>query len=97
MRFCILPIASVHTGMIALPSIQSRTTARTADYLENRRAQHRPRTTREEKFAAKSAGWLKTGGDKLEVDVKHGKWVLSHLPAKPRSAPPPVEHYFPTE
>ena len=31
------------------------------------------------------------------VSVKHGKWVLSHLPAKPRSAPPPVEHYFPTE
>jgi hypothetical protein len=36
-RFCILPIASVHIGMIALPSIQSRTTARTADYAENRR------------------------------------------------------------
>jgi hypothetical protein len=31
------------------------------------------------------------------VSVKHGKWVLSHLPAKPWSAPPPVEHYFPTE
>jgi hypothetical protein len=31
------------------------------------------------------------------VSVKHGKWVLSLLPAKPRLAPPPVEHYFPTE
>ena len=38
------PIASVHIGMIALPSIQSRTTAPTADYPENRRARHRHRT-----------------------------------------------------
>jgi hypothetical protein len=35
-------------------------------------------------------------GDKLGVAVKNGRWVLTHIPAKPW-VPAPVEHYFPTE
>jgi hypothetical protein len=52
------------------------------------------------KFAAKSIGWDESRvfveGDKLEVAVKNGRWVLTHLPAKP-PAPKRVEHYFPTD
>ena len=54
----------------------------------------------EGKFAAKSTGWdEKPGfpeGDKLEVAVKNGRWVLTHLPAKPPE-PKPVLRYFPDE
>jgi hypothetical protein len=35
-------------------------------------------------------------GDKPEVAVKNGRWVLMHLPAAPRR-PAPMRHYFPTE
>jgi len=42
--------------VIALPSIQSRITARTADYPENRRAQCRPRTRARRKIRRQS-GW----------------------------------------
>jgi hypothetical protein len=49
------------------------------------------------KFAAKSIGWDENRvfleGDKLEVALKHGRWVLTHTPAKPRP-PEPVRHYF---
>jgi len=49
------------------------------------------------KFAAKSSGWDENRvfleGDKLEVAVKNGRWVLTHTPAKPRP-PEPVRHYL---
>jgi hypothetical protein len=54
----------------------------------------------EVKFAAKSMGWDENRvfleGDRLEVEVKSGRWVLKHLPAKPRS-PAPALHYFPDD
>jgi hypothetical protein len=53
------------------------------------------------KFAAKSTGWDENRvfleGDKLEVAVVNGRWVLSHLPAGPKPPAPPAEHCFPTE
>jgi hypothetical protein len=36
-------------------------------------------------------------GDKLEVSVRNGRWVLTHVPAGPKPVSAPVEHYFPTE
>ena len=55
---------------------------------------------RDGKFAAKSVGWDENRvfleGDKLEVEVKNGRWVLIHLRAAPRK-PEPVRHYFPDE
>jgi hypothetical protein len=36
-------------------------------------------------------------GDDLEVAVRNGWWVLNHVPAGPCPAPPPAQHYFPTE
>jgi hypothetical protein len=54
----------------------------------------------EGKFAAKSTGWNENRvfheGDRLEVAVKNGRWVPTHLPAKP-PAPKPVLHYFPDD
>jgi hypothetical protein len=54
-----------------------------------------------DKFQAKSSGWDENRtfleGDVLEVAVRNGRWVLTHAPAKPVSAPPPVQHYFSTE
>jgi hypothetical protein len=48
-------------------------------------------------FAAKSTGWDENRvfleGDRLEVSVKSGRWVLCHVPAKP-IAPKPVQHYW---
>ena len=45
-----------------------------------------------------SPGWTKIGssskGDRLEVAVKSGRWVLTHVPATP-PAPKPVLHYWP--
>jgi hypothetical protein len=56
---------------------------------------------REEKFTAKSGGWDENRvfleGDKLQVEVKNGRWVLSHLPAAPKPASAAPQHYFPTE
>jgi hypothetical protein len=53
------------------------------------------------KFAAKSSGWDENRtfleGDVLEVAVRNGRWVLTHVAAGPRPAPPPAKHYFPTE
>jgi hypothetical protein len=50
---------------------------------------------------AKSIGWDENQvfleGDVLEVAVRDGRWVLTHVPAGPRPAPPPAQHYFPTE
>ena len=55
----------------------------------------------EGKFAAKSSGWDENRvfleGDKLEIEVKSGRWVLTHLPAKPDRRPKPVLHYFPDD
>jgi hypothetical protein len=52
------------------------------------------------KFAAKSTGWDENRvfleGDRLEVEIKGGRWVLTHLPAK-STAPKPVLHYFPDD
>jgi len=52
-----------------------------------------------EEFQAKSAGWdenrIFLEGDFLEVSVRNGRWVLTHVPARPRPAPPPAQHYFP--
>ena len=54
----------------------------------------------EGKFAAKSTGWDENRvfleGDRLEVSVENGRWVLTHLPAAPRK-PAPVQHYFPDD
>ena len=54
----------------------------------------------EGKFAAKSTDWddnqVFLEGDKLEVAVVNGRWVLTHLPAAPRPMPM-IQHYFPTE
>jgi hypothetical protein len=56
---------------------------------------------RKGKSAAKSAGWdenrIFLEGDVLEVSVRDGRWVLCHVPAGPRPASAPPEHYFPTE
>jgi hypothetical protein len=52
------------------------------------------------KFQAKSGGWDENTfleGDVLEVAVRDGRWVLTHVPAGQRPAPPPAQHYFPTE
>jgi hypothetical protein len=53
------------------------------------------------KFEAKSSGWDESRvfleGDVLEVSVRNGRWVLTHVPAGPRPAPLPAPHYFPTE
>lgn len=42
---------------------------------------------------------MKTGfprvGDKLQIEVKSVRWVLTHVPARP-AAPKPVLHYWPT-
>ena len=52
------------------------------------------------KFAAKSTCWDENRvfleGDKRVVEVKNGRWVLIHEPAKP-AAPTPVLHYFPDD
>ena len=54
----------------------------------------------EGKFSAKSTGWDENRvfleGDKLEVAVVNGRYVLTHLPAKPPE-PKAVQHYFPDE
>jgi hypothetical protein len=53
------------------------------------------------KFQAKLSGWdenqIFLEGDVLEVAVRNGRRVLTHAPAKPISAPPPVQHYFSAE
>ena len=52
------------------------------------------------KFAAKSTGWDENRvfleGDRLEVEVKNGRWMLTHVPATP-CQPAPVQHYFPDD
>jgi hypothetical protein len=53
------------------------------------------------KFQEKSSGWDENRtfleGDVLAVAVRHGRWVLTHVPAAPRPIPLAVQHYFPTE
>jgi hypothetical protein len=55
----------------------------------------------EGKFAAKSTGWDENRvfleGDKLVVEVKTVRWVLTHKPWGPRPAIEPVKPYFETE
>jgi hypothetical protein len=55
----------------------------------------------EGKFAAKSSGWDENRvfleGDVLEVSVRSGRWVLTHIPAEPPPPPAPAQHYFPAE
>ena len=36
-------------------------------------------------------------GAVLEVAVRNGRRVLTHVPARPGPAPPPAQRYFPTE
>jgi hypothetical protein len=52
------------------------------------------------KFAAKPTGWDKNRvfleGDKLEIAVANGRWVLTHLPAAHRP-PIMVRYYFPDD
>jgi hypothetical protein len=54
----------------------------------------------EGKFTAKSSGWdenrVLLEGDHLDIVVKHGRWVVTHVPAKPRPPAKP-QHYFPTD
>jgi hypothetical protein len=53
------------------------------------------------KFVTKSSGWdedrIFLEGDKLEVAVKNGRWVLTHLPARSPPAAELIRHYFPDE
>jgi hypothetical protein len=54
------------------------------------------------KFSVKSSGWdenrILLDGDALEIAVDRGRWVMTHVPAKPRgSSVVLVERYFPTE
>jgi hypothetical protein len=97
MRFCILPIASVHIGMIALRRFNRALPREPQTILKTDERSTVLELTHEEKFAAKSSGWLKAGGDKLEVAVK--KRPLGDDPSarRPPPEPPPVEHYFPME
>jgi hypothetical protein len=50
------------------------------------------------KFAAKSSGWDENRiffeGDVREAEVCNGRWVLTRVPAGPRPAPPPAQHFF---
>jgi hypothetical protein len=52
------------------------------------------------KFTARSTAWDENRvfleGDKLEVAVNNGRWLLTALPAKPPE-PKPVLHYFPDD
>jgi hypothetical protein len=52
------------------------------------------------KFGAKSTVWDENRvfleGDLVEIAVKNGRGVLTHVPAKP-AAPKPVQHYFPDD
>jgi hypothetical protein len=54
----------------------------------------------EGRFAAKSTGWDENRvfleGDRLDIEVKNGRWVLTHVPAAPRPVKP-VQHYFPDD
>jgi hypothetical protein len=47
------------------------------------------------KFQAKSSGWdeNRTFLEGAVLEVRNGRWVLTHVPAGPR----PAQHYFPTE
>jgi hypothetical protein len=53
------------------------------------------------KFQQKSSAWDENRtfleGDVLEVEYAMAARVLTHVPAGPRPAPPPAQHYFPTE
>jgi hypothetical protein len=53
------------------------------------------------KFQQKSSAWDENRtfleGDVLEVEYAMAASVLTHVPAGPRPAPPPAQHYFPTE
>jgi hypothetical protein len=64
--------------------------------------QHRPpRNGLGGKFQQKSSAWDENRtfleGDVLEVEYAMAARVLTHVPAGPRPAPPPAQHYFPTE
>jgi hypothetical protein len=54
----------------------------------------------EGQFAAKSSSCDENRvfleGDRLEVSVKNGRWVLCYVPARP-TAPKPVLHCFPDD
>jgi hypothetical protein len=53
------------------------------------------------KFQQKSSAWDENRtfleGDVLEVEYAMAARVLAHTSAGPRPAPPPAQHYFPTE
>jgi hypothetical protein len=53
------------------------------------------------KFQQKSSAWDENRtfleGDVLEVEYAMAARVPTHVPAGPRPAPPPAQHYFPTE
>ena len=65
------------------------------------RADDQPRNAAGGKFAAKSnardENLVFLESDKLEVEIKGGRWVLAHQPAKPPKPPKPVQHYFPDD
>ena len=81
--------------------IEVNEASRTADHLKTDKRTIFLETSLGGKFIAKSSGWDENRtfleGDVLEVAVRNGRWVLTHRPAGPRPAPPPPEHYFPTE
>jgi hypothetical protein len=53
------------------------------------------------KFQAKSSGWNENRTFSkamiLKLQYAMAAGVLTHVPAGPRPAPPPAQHYFPTE
>ena len=67
---------------------------------KNRRARHSPRARTRRKIRRESSGWDENKvfleGDKLEIAVVGGRWVLTQVSAGPKPAAAPVEHYFPT-
>jgi hypothetical protein len=73
---------------------------RNTDHLKNRERNLLLEVGHDGKFVAKTVGWDENRvfleGDKLEVAVKSGRWVLTHLPAATRAAEL-VRHYFPDE
>jgi hypothetical protein len=66
--------------------------------LSARASSHGSKTSGRTKF---SAGWdenrTSLESDVLEVAVRNGRRVLTHVPAGSRPAPSPAQHYFPTE
>jgi hypothetical protein len=47
-----------------------------------------------QRYTAKQRAGNLLEGDVLEVAVRNGRWVLTHVSVGPRLTPPPAQHYF---